>query len=216
MVLRLVLLCAVLLSGIVLLVSGVDLRSLVMEALATIRTAGPVWFFLAMALLPAVGAPMSFFCLAAGSVFAPHLGMPLVLALALAAIAANIALSWLLASRILHPPLQALLQRLGYRIPQARIDTVNDLIVIVRVTPGIPFAVQNYLLGLASVPFGRYMLISTLIAFPLNAAIIYFGDSLVQGAGGKALVGLLLVVALVAAVHMLRRHYGGRARSGAG
>lgn len=210
---KLIVAAALLVTLTALLALGFDLKSLFHQALATIRNAGPAWFFLAMALLPAVGAPMSFFCLAAGSVFAPHLGMPIVLALALAAIAVNMALSWLLASRILHPPLQALLQRLGYRIPQVHVDSINDLVVLVRVTPGIPFPVQNYLLGLAAVPFGRYMLISTLIAFPLNAAIIYFGESLVDGTSGKALVGLLLVVALVAAIHMLRRHYLGRAGS---
>lgn len=210
---KLIVAAALLVTLTALLALGFDLKSLFHQALATIRNAGPAWFFLAMALLPAVGAPMSFFCLAAGSVFAPHLGMPIVLALALAAIAVNMALSWLLASRILHPPLQELLQRLGYRIPQVHVDSINDLVVLVRVTPGIPFPVQNYLLGLAAVPFGRYMLISTLIAFPLNAAIIYFGESLVDGTSGKALVGLLLVVALVAAIHMLRRHYLGRAGS---
>ncbi|MDQ2641368.1 MAG: VTT domain-containing protein [Pseudomonadota bacterium] len=181
-----------------------------MEVLRFLRSAGPTTFFLAMAILPAIGAPLSFFCLTAGSVFAPQLGMPAVILLSLAAIAANMALSHLLARRALRPPLGYLVSRLGYQLPPVKSGDVTDLIVLLRVTPGLPFPVQNYLLGLAAVPFIRYFVVSCLIAFPLNAAIIFFGEALLQGRGRMALIGLLLVSAAMAGLHLLRRHYRAR------
>lgn len=189
-----------------------DLRLLLHQATDLLRTSGPLLFFLAMALLPAIGAPLSFFCITAGFAFAPQLGMGLVILFALCAIAANIALSYLLATRALRPLLQTLLARFGYQLPTVRPDNATDLIVLLRVTPGLPFPAQNYLLAMAGVPFIRYLLISCLIAFPLNAAIIVFGDALLQGRGRAALLGLMLILAVLAGTHLLRRHY--RARSG--
>lgn len=189
---------------------GLDPVALVLQVLEHLRSTGPALFFLAMALLPSIGAPLSLFSLTAGSVFGPQFGMPVVMLLSLAAIATNIALSYLLASRALRPPLKSLLVRLGYPLPRVPSGDVTDLIVLLRVTPGLPFPVQNYLLGLAEVPFIRYFVVSCLITLPLNAAIIFFGEALLQGQGRMALVGLLLVVAAIAVIHLVRRHYSAR------
>jgi len=187
---------------------GYDLKGLIQQGLALIRSAGPVTFFLAVALLPAVGAPLSFFSLTAGSVFAPQIGMPAVIALTLAAITINMALCYFLATRLLRPVLEALLTRLGYKLPQVDSGDTTDLIVLLRVTPGIPFPVQNYLLGLAQVPFGKYLLFSCLIQWPANAAFILFGDALLQGRGKIAFISLGAILALMAATHLVRKHYG--------
>src|SRR5690606_17746202 len=144
-----------LLGVVALLAVGYDMKSLIQQGLQLLREGGPVPFFLAMALLPAAGAPLSFFCLTAGSVFGTQLGMFVVMLLSLTAITVNIALSFLLANRALRPPLQFLLTRLGYQLPQVQSGNATDLIVLLRVTPGVPFVVQNYLLGLAGVPFMR-------------------------------------------------------------
>lgn len=187
-----------------------DLGDSIARALDLLRNAGPTTFFLAMALLPAAGAPITFFCLTAGPVFGPQFGMPLVILLCLSAIAANMALSYLLARRALRPPLEYVVKRLGYQLPQVRSGDVTDLIVLLRVTPGLPFPVQNYLLGLAAVPFPRYFLISCLIAFPLNASFVFFGEALLQGRGRMALIGLLLVLAVMVGIHLVRRHFRAR------
>jgi uncharacterized membrane protein YdjX (TVP38/TMEM64 family) len=198
---------AVLLSAVLWLLGNGNLMTVVQLIIELLRSAGPITFFVAMALLPAIGAPLSFFTLTAGPVFGPALGMPLVMLGSLVAIATNIALGHVLARRVLGPLLSRVLQSLGYRLPQVDADDVSDLTVLVRVTPGIPFPVQHYLLGLAGVPFGRYLVVSCLIAFPLNVAIIIFGEALMQGRGRAALVGLLVLLALMAAVNLLRRRY---------
>jgi uncharacterized membrane protein YdjX (TVP38/TMEM64 family) len=84
---------------------------------------------------------------------------------------------------------------------------VTDLIVLLRVTPGIPFCVQNYLAGLADMPFGKYMLVSCLVVWPLNIAFMLFGNSLLQGNGKVALIMFGLLALFVAARLVLRRHF---------
>lgn len=200
-------------GGALLLVRGYNVKGLVQQGLELIRSAGAVTFFLAMALLPAVGVPLSFFSLTAGSVFGPQLGLPLVMVLSLAAIALNMALSYGLASRAFRPALEYLVKRLGYRLPQVDSGDVTDLIVLLRVTPGVPFPVQNYLLGLSGVPFVRYLIVSCLIQLPLNGAVIFFGEALLQGKGKVALVSLLLLLALMTATHMVRKHYGAKKKT---
>jgi uncharacterized membrane protein YdjX (TVP38/TMEM64 family) len=187
---------------------GLDLKALVAQGLALIRDAGPVAFFGSMALLPSFGVPLSPFSLTAGSVFAGSLGMPLVIVLALSAISFNMLFSYFLARRAFRPLLEKLVVRLGYQLPEVAAGDATDLIILLRVTPGVPFPVQNYLLGLARVPLGKYTVISCAVQWSFNAAFILFGDALLQGKGKLALVGLCGLVALTVGTHLVRKHYG--------
>ena len=72
--------------------ADVNIMSFIELGAAKVRELGPVVFFLAMAVLPAVGAPLTLFTLPAGSVFAPVLGMPLVLLFVWLSIAVNLAM----------------------------------------------------------------------------------------------------------------------------
>jgi len=198
----------VLLVGIGLVFRGYDLKGAIDHGLAFVRGAGPVVFFLAMALLPAVGAPQSIFTLAAGPLFGAQLGMVTVVLLAVSATLFNMVFSYWLASRVLRPVLEAVLQRLGYKIPQVQEGDETGLIVLLRVTPGVPFTVQNYLLGLARAKFGRYLLISFLIQAPLNAAFVIFGDALLHGKGKTAFYGISAIVVLLVGAQLLRKYYG--------
>jgi uncharacterized membrane protein YdjX (TVP38/TMEM64 family) len=197
-----------LLVAAVLVALGLDLKALVAQGLALIRDAGPVVFFCSMALLPSIGAPMMPFALTAGSVFASSLGMPLVIFLALSAVTFNILLSYYLASRAFRPLLEKLLVRLGYKLPEVAAGDATDLIILLRVTPGVPFPVQNYLLGLARVPVVKYALISCAIQCSFITAFIIFGDALLHGKGKLALLGLSGLVALTVGTHLVRKHYG--------
>ncbi len=191
----------------VLLLRGADPRPWLQELLALIRGFGPVAFFGAMAVLPSLGCPLSVFTLTAGPVFGPTLGLPLVLSLAGAAIAANLALSYWLARYGFRPWIEWLFTRLGYRLPQISAENELALTVLVRVTPGPPFVLQSYLLGLAGVAFRIYLLVSWPISTAYAIAFILFGDSLAQGKGKVALLSISLLIALTVGVQFLRRHF---------
>jgi uncharacterized membrane protein YdjX (TVP38/TMEM64 family) len=190
-------------------------RTLVGRALDAVRGAGPLAFFTAMAVFPAVGVPMLTFSLTVGSAFGPSLGMPMVVVWSLVAMAVNLTITYALARRGLRPVLEALVRRMGYKLPEVESGDVVDLIVILRVTPGIPFFVQNYLLGLAQVPAGRYFAVSCAIALPYCAAFVLFGNALMTGQGRLVLAAIGLLAALAAGTHMVRRHYSAKRRAAA-
>jgi uncharacterized membrane protein YdjX (TVP38/TMEM64 family) len=189
------------------LLRGADPRQWLEETLSLIRSFGPAAFFAAMAVLPALGCPLSIFTLTAGPVFGPTLGLPLVLSLAAGAIAVNLALSYWLARYGFRPWIEWLFTRLGYRLPQVSAANELALTVLVRVTPGPPFVLQSFLLGLAGVAFRIYMLVSWPISTAYAIAFILFGDSLAQGKGKVALLSVSLLIALTVGVQFLRRHY---------
>jgi uncharacterized membrane protein YdjX (TVP38/TMEM64 family) len=75
------------------------------------------------------------------------------------------------------------------------------------VTPGTPFFIQNYLLGLAGVPFGKYVIVSCIVTWIYTAAFVLFGDALLQGKGKMAFIAGGLFVAAVVLTQWLRKRY---------
>lgn len=183
-----------------------ETKRLFASFIALVADAGPGLFFGAMALLPAFGAPMSVFAATGGLVFREKLGFPMTVGLGLAAFLTNITLSYWLARRWLRPLLTRWLARFGYNLPQIAPADMTDFIVLLRVTPGPPFFVQNYLLGLADAPFGRYVAISTATQGVLVIGFMVFGEALNQGRGKMILFAVLLLVALIVGIHLLRKH----------
>jgi uncharacterized membrane protein YdjX (TVP38/TMEM64 family) len=181
-------------------------RRWVEEGSNWVVSAGPAVYFGAMALLPAAGVPMAPFALAAGPLFGEGLGFPLIMTLGILALTTNLTGTYWLARRGLRPLLTRLLERFGYRIPQVAREDITDLIVLLRVTPGFPFFVQNYLLGLVDAPFFRYLLISCAIQWPINCGFMLFGDALSTGRGKVVLTSVLLIAALTVATQLLRKH----------
>lgn len=197
----------------VLLLRGVDLKGLSHQTMDYIRTAGPWVFFAAMALLPAIGAPLSVFCLAAGPAFGNQLGLGGILACAAAAILVNILLTYWLARYAFRPLLERWLSKLGYKIPVVDKEDQLEVTILVRITPGPPFFVQSYLLGLAQIPFRKYILPSFLAPMFNVTGIVMFGDAIAQGKAKWAVMGIALVVAAGLGVHMLRKHYAKRKKT---
>jgi len=181
-------------------------RGVIGWGVAKVTGAGPAVYFGAMAVLPIVGVPAAPFAIAAGPLFGQALGLPAIIACALAAITFNLTLAYWLARRWLRPLIGGLLEKSGYRMPQLRGDDATDVIVLVRVTPGPPFFVQNYLLGLGEAPFGRYMTISCGVQWLFTTGFILFGEALSQGRGKLALTAMMLLATLVVGTHMLRKH----------
>lgn len=185
-----------------------NVRLAVDEGIKLLQSAGPLAFFSAMAVLPAAGMPISLFNLTAASAFAARLGLPGVLAAAAVAIAVNLALTYWLARFGLRPWLEQMVARTKYRIPVAPPDEQAEITLLVRITPGPPFFLQSYLLGLAEVRFTTYLWISWLITFIYSTGFIVFGDAILHGRAKVAFIGLSILLAVALGVHLLRRHYG--------
>jgi uncharacterized membrane protein YdjX (TVP38/TMEM64 family) len=123
-----------------------------------------------------------------------------------AAITVNVVLTYWLARRAFRPLLVWVLGRLGYRIPVVPASEHFELTLLVRITPGPPFFVQSYLLGLAEIPFRIYLAPSLLFPMINLSGVVVFGDALMHGKVKVAVLGISLVIAAILGVHLLRRH----------
>lgn len=181
------------------------LTALAQRAVEHLRTLGAPVFFLAMATLPAIGFPLLPFAVAAGPAFGPELGVAGVIVCAVGAVAVNVALSYLVAARLLRGPACALVRRFGYPLPQ--LDPRHGWLVtlLVRVVPGPPFWVQSYALGLLRVPFRAYLVISTLVPAGYLSAAILLGDALLQGRPRQALLAAAMFGFAAAGFVLARR-----------
>jgi len=170
-----------------------------------LREAGPGVFFVAMALLPAVGFPMLAFTLAAGPVFGATLGTGGVIGWSLAAVVCNLLLTYWLADRAVRPLASRLLTHFDYRLPDSTVGGAWQITVIVRLTPGPPFWVQSYLLGLIRVSLLPYLVVSTLVMAGFIVALVLGGEAIVGGNGRLAVAAIAMLLVFVAALQLLRR-----------
>jgi uncharacterized membrane protein YdjX (TVP38/TMEM64 family) len=189
---------------------GVEPRAVVERGMAVIREAGPWIFFAAMAVLPAVGMPLSFFTISAGEAFASQMGMSGVIAATLGVIAINLALGYWVARYALRPVLCGLLARYGYSVPTVTSENALQVALLVRLTPGPPYALQTGILGVAELPFRLYMIVSWLAVLPWAVGAIILGRSLFSGNVGGIFVGVGVLVVAVVAVQLVRRKFARR------
>ena len=161
---------------------------------------GPVTFFAAMAILPSLWAPVSPFLILAGALY----DMPLALLGSGLALSSNMAISWLVAGKWFRPLFERLVHRFEYTVPEMTKETMVTVAALLRITPGMPFPLQNYLLGLARMPFGWYMAVSLPLNLSIAFSIVWFGDALLKGNATMILLALSAIIALSFAVHQLR------------
>jgi uncharacterized membrane protein YdjX (TVP38/TMEM64 family) len=175
------------------------------SAILRLRAAGPGVFFGAMALLPAVGFPMIAFTLAAGPVFVPTLGSGWVIVSSISAVVANLLLTYWLTNRALRPLVSRLLTYFEFRLPDGMKESAWQMTLIVRLTPGPPFWVQSYLLGLICVPLVPYLVVSTSVMAGYIVALVCGGEAITKGSGRLAVTAVAIVVVLVAAMQLVRK-----------
>ena len=187
-----------------------DFRALEAQGLALIRGAGPWAFFGAAALLPAVGAPLSAFTITSAELFAPTLTLPGVIAAMLAAILVNLALTYWLARYALRPLLSRIAGRYDYKIPRVTKENALSVAIAIRLTPGPPFFMQGYLLGLAEVPFRIYMVVSWICILPWAVGAIVLGKGIFNGNFKMAVYGMGVIVVATVVVKAIRKRYAAR------
>jgi len=163
----------------------------------------PFVLFAALVLLPGFGFPSSILLVVAGATWGNSKWTAC--ALAMAATALNMSWTYLLAAG----PASSLVARLlGTRWDRWRSLDQNDrirLAILLRVTPGVPLFVQNYVLGLLAVPFLPYILI------PLNGiyvvGFVLTGGAIFKGSLGGTFFGVAVLVAAILVLRLLRARF---------
>jgi uncharacterized membrane protein YdjX (TVP38/TMEM64 family) len=197
-------------AGAYFLLRGVDYHAAEDKGIALIRSVGPWVFFAALAILPAFATPLSLFTITAGEIFAPLMTLGGVIAATLFAIAVNLALTYWLARYALRPLLSRLAEHYGYRIPTVTPENALGVTITIRLTPGPPFFMQGYLLGLAEVPFRVYMIVSWICILPWAIGAIVLGKGILNGNFKLVLYGMGVIVVAVVVVKAIRKRYAAR------
>jgi uncharacterized membrane protein YdjX (TVP38/TMEM64 family) len=173
------------------------------EQLIELCQAHPVLLFLAIAILPGIGFPASPLLIAAGIAWGGGLRA---CSLAISASAINMTWTYFLATGIGKP---LLLRLFGKRLQKWEAPQGKNLYLItaaLRLTPGIPFFLQNYALGFIGIPYIHYILISLslnslyAVAFVLSGSALLSGNMLLAAAG----IGIILLLSL--SLQTLRKH----------
>ena len=163
------------------------------------------WSLIAvLATLPGLGFPISPVLVLFGVVLAPRYGMPATLALAFAA--QGLCTTWTYA--LAAGPLRGLLT--GYvlrhrELPELTEGNTIRLGLFLRLTPGIPYALQNIVLGILGMRLRPYLLVSLPTTSLWTAGFVITGGAIFKGTLAWAITGSILLIVLVLATRMWSR-----------
>ncbi|MEM8550211.1 MAG: VTT domain-containing protein [Verrucomicrobiota bacterium] len=154
----------------------------------------PLVIFAAIAFLPLAGFPVSALLIAAGITYGGTVGM----VISVLGIAVNNTLGYAIAAR-LRGPIQRWVDRKGIRVPEVPAKDNARIVLLFRIAPGFPLTFQNYLLGLARIPFWTYFWVSLAPQLIFITGFVLTGGALFEGRWGTILLGasLILVLAIV-------------------
>ncbi len=136
----------------------------------------PLLFFSMMAVLPAVGFPVTPLYVLAGLTFGTAVG----LIGTWLAIAANLSLCFWIARSGLRPTLKRWIAGSRFKLPEVSKDRELGITVLVRLTPGVPSFLKSYLLALADVSFRVYFPVSLGIGGSFATMLVLLGESVME------------------------------------
>ena len=166
--------------------------------------ANPWALVLALATLPGIGFPISPLLIFFGIVLSPLYGLPTTLALAYTA--QGLCTTWTYA--LARGPLYNLLTQHILRerkFPKMTQSNTMRLGLFLRLTPGIPYAMQNIILGIMGMPVRSYLLVSIPTTSMWSTGFIVTGGAIFKGQFGRAAGGIVFLVALMLAIYIWRR-----------
>lgn len=166
--------------------------------------AHPWALLLALATLPGLGFPISPLFILTGVVLAPRYGMPMACLLGILAQSACTTWSYLLASGPLRQSIAAFV-RSRRELPHLTESNMIRIGLILRITPGIPYALQNVTLGILGMRLVPYLAVSIPITALWTVAFIVTGGALFEGRLGLAISGILLLIVLVLITRTIAR-----------
>jgi uncharacterized membrane protein YdjX (TVP38/TMEM64 family) len=175
------------------------------DLIITWCSSNPYVLFAALVVLPGFGFPASILLVLAGVVWG---GSAKTCAIALFALVLNLIWTrWLAAG----PGKKIISRLLGDRWTRLENMPRADLFrltCILRVTPGLPLFLQNYILGLLGVPLRPYLMISTPLLGLWTVGFVITGGAIFQGRAGIAITGVSILVAAALILRLIRSKIG--------
>ncbi len=163
----------------------------------------PWWLFLGLVILPGFPVPTSALLLLAGSVWG---GQPVwACAVSVLAMALNMTWTYWAAAVPGRGVVEKWLASGAVKVPEVARDNHLRMLLVLRLTPGIPFLFQNYLLGFLRVPFRLYLPVSLASNSMFAVGFVLSGAGIGGGNLKPLMTGLGLIVVAVVAVQMVRK-----------
>lgn len=183
---------------------GVDLAALkgLWEQVNAYLVTHPSALFWALVFLPGLPIPTSALLFTAGVVWRDRPVMACLLSLL--AISLNLSWTYWLAAGPARRLVEKMLAASEIQIPDLPRGDHLKLILVMKLTPGFPFFVQNYLLGFLRAPFHLYLPISILCNGVIGTGVVLSGVGLADGKLMPALTGISLIAVGVILTQMVR------------
>ena len=156
-------------GGIWIMSSGYDWKAIFDEA----GPHTPVIYVAALTLLPLAAFPISAFYIASGLLFDPMTAI----GLTAFGLTLNMTLGYWLSRSVLKYPLQHYTARARINPRWLEASSLVKLTLLIRGVPGVPYFLQNMILGVARVPFGAYLVLSVLIQTLYCAGMVFLTHS---------------------------------------
>lgn len=171
------------------------------QAFMTWKSEAGFWpFFAGLALLTLFGVPVTPLLVLAGATFEL---LPALVGCALA-VAVNLTLSHLLARHLLRNWLVRMAERPQYQMLSVGNRSSLTMLLLVRITPGPPLALKNYVGALIDAPFAAYLAIYWTATMLYALGFLVMGDSLSSASKLEGAVAIALLGAVLAAVFWTR------------
>lgn len=165
------------------------------------ETIHPGFFLLGLALCPLLPIPVSPLWVIAGMRFGPFGGI-LISALGLLI---NLSIAYLLSRYWFRRQIEWLLRRWKIRIPVVAPAEQRRFTLLIRLVPGNPLVVQNYLLGLVGVGFPTYLVIGFIVQMFYATGFNIFGEAVFEGRFGLLLFSVMLIVSVGLGIKLLSK-----------
>jgi uncharacterized membrane protein YdjX (TVP38/TMEM64 family) len=164
--------------------------------------AHPWALFLALVFLPGLPVPVSALLLAAGIVWRANPVSACLLSLL--ALTINMTWTYWVAAGPARRLIEMIIRSTSLKIPDLPRQDHLRLILVLRLTPGIPLFFQNYLLGFLRAPFQLYLPLSVALNGLMSSGIVLVGAGASDGRFAPAVSGVALVVVAVVLTRWLR------------
>ncbi|MGJ3243119.1 MAG: TVP38/TMEM64 family protein [Opitutales bacterium] len=159
----------------------------------------PLLLFAAILILPGFSFPISPLLVLAGAVFGERYGLGWAVLICIGTVSLCMAWTWWACAYPLRGLIQTLLRARGWSLPEVSERRMLQVAFLVRATPGIPFAIQNAVLGVMRMPFRPYILVSVAVQAVYTTGFVLSGEALFSGNLKLVVAGLaILVVASLA------------------
>lgn len=163
--------------------------------------------FAGLVVLPGLPVPTSALLFLAGTVWRDR---PVVACgICLVAIALNMTWTYWAAAKPGRGVVEKFLEAGSFRLPELPRDNHLRLTLLLRLTPGVPFFFQNYLLGFMRVPFALYLPVSICCNALISIGIVLSGAGVADGNLKPLITGVGLIVVGVITVQMVRQRLKG-------